>query len=238
MALPLVQSLWIGAQLSALERLCVTSFLRHGHAFHLYVYEKPAFVPDGVELFDATEILPESSVFLYKEEKSLAGFANYFRYKLLLEKGGWWVDTDTVCLRPFDFSREHVFSSESVKGVAVPNNTMMKAPAGSPLMQYAWDFCRSTNAAEMKWGECGSALVIKILQEFSAWDDLQPPEVFCPIPYTDWKAFLTPGFSWNPGENTRSVHLWNELWRRSGTSKDRRFHPGSLYERLRSENGV
>ncbi len=35
-------------------------------------------------------------------------FANFFRYKLLLEKGGWFVDSDTICMRPFDFDNEYV----------------------------------------------------------------------------------------------------------------------------------
>jgi len=30
---PLIQSLWIGDRLSTMERLCITSFLEHGHPF-------------------------------------------------------------------------------------------------------------------------------------------------------------------------------------------------------------
>jgi hypothetical protein len=216
----------------------MTSFLRQGHAFHLFAYQRPEGVPDGVELFDATEILPSSSIFLYREEKSLAGFANYFRYKLLLDRGGWWVDADTVCLKPFDFPQAHVFSSESDKGAAVPNAGMIKAPAGSALMQYAWDFCRSRNGSELKWGETGSVLIREILAKFSAWDSLQSPDVFCPIPYKEWRGLLAPDFGWSPHESTRSVHLWNEFWRRNGVGKDQRFHPDCLYERLRRDNEV
>ncbi len=36
--LPIIQSLWIGNPLSKLERLCIQSFIDHGHEFHLYTY--------------------------------------------------------------------------------------------------------------------------------------------------------------------------------------------------------
>ena len=29
---------------------------------------------------------------------SVAGFSNLFRYELLRRDGGWWVDTDVLCL--------------------------------------------------------------------------------------------------------------------------------------------
>lgn len=55
-----------------------------------------------------------------------------FRYKLILERGGWWVDLDTVCLRPFDLDLEHVFASEPDGTVA--NGTFRASPEpGQPL---------------------------------------------------------------------------------------------------------
>ena len=36
--LPIIQSLWIGDDLTNLEKLCVQSFIDHGHEFHLYTY--------------------------------------------------------------------------------------------------------------------------------------------------------------------------------------------------------
>ncbi len=96
-----IQRLWIGERLSPMERLSITSFLRNGHPFHLYVYGKPDGVPEGTVVLDANEILPSSRIFKYAAHNTYAGFANFFRYKLLSEKGGWWVDADTVCLKPF-----------------------------------------------------------------------------------------------------------------------------------------
>jgi len=50
---PPVQSLWVGERLSPIEQLCVSSFLHHGHEFHLYAYGELAGVPAGAALKDA-----------------------------------------------------------------------------------------------------------------------------------------------------------------------------------------
>src|SRR4029077_9309329 len=100
-----------------MERLCITSFLQNGHPFHLYVYQPIEGVPDGTVVLDANQILPSSRVFKYKDHDTYAGFSNFFRYKLLCEKGGWWVDADTVCLQPFEFPEPLVFSSVMIPAV-------------------------------------------------------------------------------------------------------------------------
>lgn len=136
-----------------MERLSISSFLLNGHDYHLYVYDDVKSVPVGTVLMDANEILPSSAIFQYKGSPSFAGFANSFRYKLLLERGGWWADTDTICLKPFDFPEEYVFSSEiNYKGREVVNSGVIKAPAGSSVMAYAWEVCRNKNPARLIWG--------------------------------------------------------------------------------------
>ena len=101
-----IQSLWVGGRLSTMEQLCIRSFQAHGHEFVLYVYEDDRRrSARHHSSWTPTTILPASRIFVYREHRTYAGFANFFRYKLLLEKGGWFVDADMVCLRPFDFAR-------------------------------------------------------------------------------------------------------------------------------------
>lgn len=107
--LPVIQSLWIGESLSVMEQLSITSFLSNGHEFHLYAYDDVKNVPEGTVLKDASEIISPDKIFKYKDHDSYAGFANLFRYTLLLERGQWWVDTDVVCLSPLDFKQRYVF---------------------------------------------------------------------------------------------------------------------------------
>ena len=35
----IIQSLWIGEELSVMEQLCLSSFVKNGHEVHLYTYE-------------------------------------------------------------------------------------------------------------------------------------------------------------------------------------------------------
>ena len=109
-----IQSLWIGGELSPMEQLSIASFLAHGHEYHLYSYGEVGRLPKGAVLKNAEEILPKTAIFQYRQHPSYAGFSNFFRYRLLLRKGGWWVDTDVVCLKPFAFDAPYVFAAERI----------------------------------------------------------------------------------------------------------------------------
>ena len=185
-----IQSLWIGDHLSAMEHMAITSFLRHGHIFHLYVYQRPAGIPEGTVVRDANEILPAARIFKYRKHDSYAGFSNFFRYKLLLERGGWWVDLDLICLKPFRFPSECVFSSEIDMGVAKVASCALKAPAGSEIFKYAWQVCETLDPCKLKWGQSGPKLMAQCVEKFGLQQYVQPPNVFCPIDYDDWETVL------------------------------------------------
>jgi hypothetical protein len=228
-----VQGFWIGNALSAMERLSIASFLAHGHDYHLYVYEPVAGVPDGATLQDAAEILPRSRAFMYSEQKSWSGFSNFFRYKLLLERGGWWFDTDFVCLRPMDFEEDHVFASEFTLGRQMVTSGAIKAPAGSAAMQYAWEVCQLKDPAKLVWGETGPALMEEAVEKFSMHDRVQPWKTFCPVGYSSWEDVIRRRYRDDLLDGSYTLHFWHERWRSSGRDKNRHYHRDSLYERLR-----
>jgi hypothetical protein len=229
-----VQSLWIGPRLSAMERLSIESFLRHGHEFHLYTYDAVEGVPAGAVIREGREILPKERIFFYRDFPSVSGFSNFFRYKLLLDRGGWWVDADMVCLRPFVFDTPHVFASEVSKGVTCVSSGAIRAPRGSEAMSWAWDVCQSKDPSTLRWGETGPALVATAVERFSLQNAVQPPEIFCPLPYADWHRLLDADAPPLPGTSV-ALHLWNEMWRREGCDKDAAHDPRCLYERLKRE---
>ena len=230
-----IQGLWIGEVLSSMERLSIASFLAQGHEYHLYVYGTVSNVPPGTCLRDAREVLPESMIFQYTEYPSYAGFADHFRYKLLLDHGGWWADTDAVCLRPFDFPPDYVFSSElTAGGDAIPTNGFIKAPAGSEAMVYAWEQCRIKDPRRLTWGENGPRLVAEAIRRYSLGQYLQDPATFTPIAHFDWERIIEPGRLGDFTASTRAVHLWNEKWRCAGRDKNARYPQDCLYERLKA----
>jgi mannosyltransferase OCH1-like enzyme len=234
----IIQGLWIGSELSVMERLSIASFLAHEHDYHLYVYDDVKQVPEDATLFDANEIIPRSQIFQYKNSKSYAGFANYFRYKLILERGGWWCDTDVVCLQPFSFPDEYVFCSEDLNGEKITNNGIIKAPRSAPLLDYACRVCRSKDPERLVWGETGPRLLDEAVRRFDLYENVRLPRAFCPLGYLEWERVLDPSGYLVFDESTYAVHLWNEMWRRSMKDKNASFHRNCLYEQLKRKYSV
>ena len=234
-----IQTLWVGNTLSVMEKLSLSSFVKNGHETHLYAYEDIDNVPDGVVVKDGREILPEEMIFKYREHDSFSGFSNYFRYKLLTERGGFWVDTDVVCLRPFDFQEPFVFCSEEVLPLGQGNthigSCVIKAPAENILTKAAYEICTKKNPEELVWGEIGPGLVKEMVEKYTMKNFVKDPASFCPIPGCMWHVFIQTGVELKFDEDTYAVHLWNEMWRRSGVDKNQTFSPDCFYERLKKK---
>jgi mannosyltransferase OCH1-like enzyme len=223
----------VGSSLSVMERLSISSYLAHGHTYHLYVYETPTSVPEGAVLKDAGEILPRSAVFEYKSHASVAGFANFFRYKLLLERGQWWADLDTVCLKPFEFDDDYVFASEQDGAAVVVSNGFIKAPAGAEVMQWACDECRKKDPQKLVWGETGPALFGTAVRHFALDSCVKPAHFFNPFSFRDWEQLLDPASDCQVPGDAYAIHLWNEMWRRNGRDKTASYPAACLFERLK-----
>ena len=95
-----VNGFWIG-EIGDLQLLSMESFIKQGHKYILCSYDvkkMKKIVPKGVIVEDANEILDNKYIFRHWSG-NLATFADIFRYKLLYERGGWWVDLDLICLK-------------------------------------------------------------------------------------------------------------------------------------------
>ncbi len=228
-----VQAVWVGKRFSAMERLCAESFLSNGHEFHLYIYDDVGNLPPGTVVRDGNEILPAARIFQYYEHPgTYSGFSNFFRYKLLLERGGWYVDTDVVCLRPFDFENEYVFSAQGIRTQRLVSTGIIKAPAGSEIMRRAWEACDEMDTSTLRWGVSGPTLMTRVVAECGLAGFVQPPEVFLPFDYPDWERQLDGGADFDFPQ-AHAVHLWGDMWRRAGKDKDGAYPPDCLYERLK-----
>jgi hypothetical protein len=136
--LPTIVSFWHGP-LTWLERLCITSFVRQGHPFHLYTYEEVADLPKGAKRMDAETIIPRDQMFFYKGKHTPAVFADLFRLKLMQQGAGIWADCDVYAVRPFADLGDYVFGYEIApdakgKGGSV-NNAIFACPSDSPLLE-------------------------------------------------------------------------------------------------------
>lgn len=151
----IVQGLWIGEQLGLMEQLTLASFVKKGHTFHLYVYnDLKTPLPKGVELKNADAILPKEKVFAYKNKNqyghgkgSVSGFSDIFRYKLLYEKGNWWVDMDVTCLQPLNFIEPYFFRQHHDLPLV---GNVLKAPQGCALMKACFEEASELVTADNK----------------------------------------------------------------------------------------
>lgn len=229
-----IQGLWIGSRLSTMEVLSIASFLEHGHPYHLYCYDELDRIPPGVVVCDANAILPATQIFK-DQAGSLGSFADFFRYKLLLERGGWWADLDQVCLKKFSFENEYVISSEfySTNGKVQINNGVIKAPKGCEMIRYLWEQCLLKNISEIKFRDAGPKLIEQAVERFKLENAVVDPTVFCPVPSTRLFELLVPGREIKVGPYSRGIHLWGELWRCNGLPKDEQYAPNCLFERLK-----
>ena len=160
----------------------------NGHKFHLYTYGEVKGIPKGTIVKDGNEILPESEIFYYTADPvhkgSVSSFSNWVRYKLLFDKGGWWVDTDNICLKPFNFSSEYVFSSEWENEDRVNNRinaAPIKVPKGSDVMKYCWERTQEIGKDNLKWGQIGPKLVRESVEKHNLTDYVRNGDTFCPV---------------------------------------------------------
>jgi len=252
--LPVIQSLWIGKCLSEMERLCINSFLLQGHPFHLYTYDQVAGIPAGVETKDASAVISPDLVFKNQNRASYSGFSNLFRYKLLLEKGGYWVDTDLVCLKPFLNSGDYVFAAERklpekpefwtrvLPRFFFPEETfttekvcscIIKVPPGSAIMDFCFREAAKVEPENLKWGQTGPFLLTKAVKKFKLQSHILGPELFCPVDWWDWRQFLDASPNPDQLNNAQAVHLWHEMWRKNNIDLSGQFPETSLYEKFK-----
>lgn len=229
-------TLWIGQSLSNLEILALTSHLKVGHTVVLWSYSDVSRIPDGVIVKDAREIMPENQIFTYQVGEGTGSYSacsNLFRYKLLYDQGGWWIDTDVVALKRFDFDEPYVFASETIRSGAVcPTTCVIKVPVGSDVMKRCWDMANQIDRQTVKWGTIGPKLLTSSVFYYGLEEYSVSPSMFCPI---DWLiSEQDPIVSNYEIPDCHAVHLWQEMWRRKHIDKDGTYDKDCLYERLKN----
>jgi len=204
----IVQGFWTGP-LTTMERLSMASFIANGHCYALYCYDVPAGVPAGVEVRDAREILPESEAATFRCPQQ---FSDWFRIKLLLDKGGWHSDLDNICLRPLDFPAPYVFYSDHDDSTI--SLALAKAPAASPLLQHCHDYISSLTADErsrLPWQAIGSDFICGAIEYFKMTEFVQPGYIFDPVQHEHIRSLVDPAAEFDLSR-AYSLHLFHAAW--------------------------
>lgn len=240
--LPIIQSLWIDAPFSNLERLCAQSFLDHGHEFHLYAYADIEGVPEGVVIKDGNEILKASELFDGTWQRP-SNLADYFRYTLLHQRGGWWVDMDLVCLKPFQFQESIVFAPRGHTATAF-NNFILCFPAGNALMSEMQKLCESRLAQKRNHRKRFSHGALGGPTDFTKMVyklDMQKHVVssarfYNPAPQVAFNRTYREGLHFP--SNTYAVHLRKAGQDKFSIDMNAQFDKESMYEQLKTRHGI
>ena len=185
----LFQSFWHGGSLNPVAWACYASFISGGHRVDLYTYDEIG-VPEGVRLRCAEEIIPREA--LFRRLDSWSPFSNFFRYQLLLERGGWWIDSDVYYNRKLIPKAEVIFA-EQERGVL--NTGQLRFPKAHPVLADLVTRCRRIDLDQIKWGETGPRLLSATLRDHKLDHSGVETSVLYPIHWVETYKFWFSEFS-------------------------------------------
>ena len=185
-----VQSLWVGNDLGDMEIYSINSFINTGHEFHLYTYEKINGIPKKTKILDGNKIMPKKELFKLKD--GFLPFSDIFRYKMLYENGGYWVDLDLISLKKLDFKEPFVFSSErtiqkgayKLKEKFVPNIGVLKAPPKSDFYKELYEICMAYQKKGINKNKIKYMIFLREqIKKYNFMKYVKSPDYFC---HLDW----------------------------------------------------
>jgi|TARA_R110002126_G_scaffold291793_1_gene458657 hypothetical protein len=260
-----IAALWMEGALSYLEQLCLKSFVDAGHRnVVLYHYGPLQNVPDGIQLADANDILPQTNFLTHERTGSPALHSDLFRYKMLKKmRNTIWADTDAYCVRKFDTPNGHFHGWESDKHVnggvlGLPHDCATLAglleftsdefaipPYYGPEYVAELEAARAAgtpvHASEQPWGVWGPHAVTHFLKETGEVRHSLPQEALYPFTFKNRRDMLKRNFD-TAGivtENTYSIHLYGRRMRARLVEREGGApHPKSLLGKLLIKHGI
>jgi len=231
------------------------SVLRQGHRLVLWHYFPLEGVPEGVELRDGDEVVPRERLFRHRPSGSWSLFSNLFRYRLLQQDAGLWLDCDAYLVRPLEPAGGYLMGCDSNALVAAgvlaipPDSPMLKELAGffdgwtiPPWLPMRWRLRYAVQRAlhgryrieTMPWGNLGPNAVTAMVEKHGLAERVLPPEVLYPWPWQEAAIILRPEAEVlaRIAPETRALHFYNEMIR---GWKSEPAPPGSFLERLQRE---
>ncbi len=174
----------------------------------VYSYD-PSTAPKikGLSWLPADEIMPYEIAESYLlKMKSFAAVSHLFRYQLLLQKGGWFFDTDCILHRSLNGlnALPIVFGYQSRHSA---NVSVLKFPAGLKLFREMYDEAKELPPEFYQWGMTGAQLFQKYVEKYQLRNYGLSANYFYPVKFSEICAFTT---KLSIPSNTVIVHMWNE----------------------------
>jgi hypothetical protein len=167
----LFQAFWHGRPLPLLQWACLASFVRKGHGVHLYTYDEIE-VPEGVERMPAGDVIPRADIFYFDNNSNniphdISPFSDFFRFRLLRDRGGWYVDTDVVCTA-VDFPECEFAWAQELPEMAPEKigTSQIKFPAGHAMVRRLFAECDALRPTFTVREQLGPHLISRVLDEY------------------------------------------------------------------------
>ena len=228
-----VFSLWIGPSLSIMEQTCINSFLQKHTAFILYTYSDISNVPYGTIVKDANTVILQEE---YSKYDNPSFFSNLFRYTLLYELGGIWVDMDLVCIQPLNelfATSDYIFSSELKNNEQHTNAGIIGCPPKTQLMLDCYKEVKRIvqSNTSIRHGLLGPKVLKKYVSLHELDHYVHPSYVFCPYDFKEvHKIFSPSNITYKTlEEDILCIHLWNNVLTGKGIDKSMPLE-NSLYK--------
>jgi hypothetical protein len=220
---------WHGEEFSCIEWVCMCSFIDCGHELRVFTYD-PVKLPQGVVRADARQILPRKQLFTF--ENSPSAFTNIFRYKLLLEQGGWWADSDILCLARRLPACRYYWAHQDASQI---NGAVLRFPPSDPLCRTLFE--RSLVEAQRlsAWGQLGPALLTSTLPHPAPLGHAGSTKDVYPVHWLETHFFWLPEFKPVVESRIRQstfLHLWHSVFARMGMDVACKPPAGSFLDSL------
>lgn len=218
----IVQGLWVGNKISLIEYLSYSSFIKNGFQYHLYTYEDLNDIPEEIIIKDANEILDKSYI-KKNNNGDLTGFSDLFRYNLLFKKGGMYVDSDIICLKPF-VTQHNVISGEINKNTKkqVASTQYLNFEKEHPIIKKLLELSLTKDLSTINFGDIGPKLVRELVDDKMILNYKN----FNINPWWEWSKVLYPQHTEYllhliDDSEVYGIHLWNEMFRRNSSDKNK-----------------
>ena len=193
-----------------------------GHPVRVWSYspQKLGFLlPLGIEVRPAEDVMPRDLFQRIVAGSEIRYFSDIFRYAVLYEHGGLWMDTDVILLRPFPFRGDYFLNLQwrgAHQGHFICGNVMFAMPHSRHLRSlYETSIDRCFQSGGKKFGDIGPKLLSDYVMsdagsELRDW--LFSPMLFNSIDWTEVEKFNQPLgelADYLNDERVFGVHLWN-----------------------------